>query len=56
LKNSGAKITMMNVKSAEEFVGANMVGRINILLPKLKKHLFQSQKMENIVLCCVLGT
>ncbi|MEY2829082.1 MAG: hypothetical protein RIQ33_940 [Bacteroidota bacterium] len=56
LKNTSAKITMMNVKSAEEFDGADVIGRINILVPKLKKHISKLQKMENIVLCCASGT
>jgi phage shock protein E len=56
LKNSSTKITVIDVRSPEEFAGANVAGSINIPLPELEMHIPELRKMENIVLCCASVT
>jgi rhodanese-related sulfurtransferase len=51
-----SKIIVVDVRTPEEFSGANVAGSINIPLQELEAHLDELKQMENIVLCCASGS
>lgn len=49
------KATIVDVRSAAEFMGGHVAGSINIPLQEIPKRLAEFKKMENIILCCASG-
>jgi len=49
------KATIVDVRSAAEFMGGHVAGSINIPVQEIPKRLPEFKKMENIVLCCASG-
>ena len=49
------KATIVDVRSAGEFMGGHVAGSINIPLQEIPKRLDELKKMENIILCCASG-
>jgi rhodanese-related sulfurtransferase len=54
LKKDGA--TLVDVRSAAEFAGANASGTVNIPLPELGRRLGEIPRSAPVVLCCASGT
>lgn len=49
------RATIIDVRSAAEFMGGHVAGSINIPLQQIPQRLDEFKKMENIVLCCASG-
>lgn len=50
------KITIIDVRSPEEFMGGNVAGSINIPLPEIEQRLAEIKALQKpITLCCASG-
>ena len=47
--------TVVDVRSAAEFMGGHVVGSVNIPLQEIPQRINEFKKMKNIVLCCASG-
>ena len=50
------KITIVDVRTAEEFIGGNVAGSINIPLQEIQQRLDEIKSLKQpIILCCASG-
>lgn len=47
--------TIVDVRSASEYIGGHVVGSVNIPLQEIPNRLGEFKAMKNIVLCCASG-
>lgn len=49
------KATIVDVRSAAEYLGGHVAGSLNIPLQEIPKRINEFREMKNIVLCCASG-